>query len=228
MPKKRLTAPAVNRTEEVKMIAATAAFVSRGGLKLRHALDAFGSDALGMDMTGLVCADFGCSTGGFTDCLLKAGAARVFAIDTAYGELAWTLRKDLRVIVMERTNALHAEMPEPLVRDDVVGVDLVVADAGWTTQKRLAPAMLRWMRSDGAGRCITLIKPHYEAHARDPKRMPKGCVLEIADARRFASLACEDLEEAGLRVLAIATSPITGGKDAINGNTEFLGLLERV
>ena len=81
-------------------------FVSRGGLKLRHALDAFA-----LDVTGLTCADFGCSTGGFTDCLLKAGAARVYAIDTAYGELAWTLRKDSRVTVMERTNALHAELP---------------------------------------------------------------------------------------------------------------------
>jgi 23S rRNA (cytidine1920-2'-O)/16S rRNA (cytidine1409-2'-O)-methyltransferase len=195
-------------------------FVSRGGLKLRHALDAFA-----LDVTGLTCADFGCSTGGFTDCLLKAGVARVYAIDTAYGELAWTLRKDPRVAVMERTNALHAELPNGLN-----GVDLVVADAGWTTQKRLAPAFLRWMAADSQARrarCISLIKPHYEAHARDPKGFPKGGVLTLADAQRYCAHACDDLCESGLVVLALAVSPITGGKHSTTGNTEFLALIER-
>lgn len=198
----------------------SAPFVSRGGLKLRHALDAFA-----IDPTGLICADFGCSTGGFTDCLLKAGGARVYAIDTAYGELAWTLRKDPRVTVMERTNALHAELPK-----GVPGVDLVVADAGWTTQKRLAPAFLRWMAADDQSRrarCISLIKPHYEAHAREPKAFPKGGVLNLADAQRYCALACDDLCGSGLRVLAIAVSPITGGKHSSTGNTEFLALIER-
>lgn len=195
-------------------------FVSRGGLKLRHALDAFA-----LNVTGLICADFGCSTGGFTDCLLKAGAARVYSIDTAYGELAWTLRKDPRVTVMERTNALHAALPTGLT-----GVDLVVADAGWTTQKRLAPAFLRWMTADAPAsraRCISLIKPHYEAHARDPKDFPKGGVLTLADAQRFCAYACDDLCESGLRVLALAVSPITGGKHSSTGNTEFLALIQR-
>lgn len=195
-------------------------FVSRGGLKLRHALDAFA-----LDVTGLVCADFGCSTGGFTDCLLKADAARVYAIDTAYGELAWTLRKNPRVTVMERTNALHAELPM-----SVPGVDLVVADAGWTTQKRLAPAFLRWMKpaaESSPARCISLVKPHYEAHARDPKGFPKGGVLDLADAHRYCALACDDLCESGLVVLALAVSPITGGKHSSTGNTEFLALIER-
>lgn len=195
-------------------------FVSRGGLKLRHALDAFA-----LDVTGLTCADFGCSTGGFTDCLLKAGAARVYAIDTAYGELAWTLRKDSRVTVMERTNALHAELPKGLS-----GVDLVVADAGWTTQKRLAPAFLRWMSPNAQtsrARCISLIKPHYEAHAREPKNFPKGGVLTLADAQRYCAHACDDLCQSGLVVLALAVSPITGGKHSSTGNTEFLALIER-
>ncbi len=197
----------------------SATFASRGGLKLRHALDAFS-----LDVTGLICADFGCSTGGFTDCLLKAGAARVYAIDTAYGELAWTLRKDPRVTVMERTNALFAELP----KDQPRGVDLVVADAGWTTQKRLAPAFLRWMSAGApAARCVSLIKPHYEAHARDPKGFPKGGVLTIADAQRYCVHACDDLCESGLIVLALAVSPITGGKHSSTGNTEFLALIER-
>lgn len=195
-------------------------FVSRGGLKLRHALDAFA-----LDVGGMTCADFGCSTGGFTDCLLQAGAAKVYAIDTAYGELAWTLRKDPRVAVMERTNALHAELPKGLD-----GVDLIVADAGWTTQKRLAPAFLRWMRADtptSRARVISLIKPHYEAHARDPKGFPKGGVLTLADAQRYCALACDDLCESGLVVLSLAVSPITGGKNSSTGNTEFLALIER-
>jgi 23S rRNA (cytidine1920-2'-O)/16S rRNA (cytidine1409-2'-O)-methyltransferase len=112
-------------------------FVSRGGLKLRHALGEFG-----IDPAGLTCADLGCSTGGFTDCLLRAGAARVYAVDTAYGELAWSVRTDPRVRVMERTNALHAEPPEG-------GVDLVVIDLGWTKQALAVPAALRWLKPGG-------------------------------------------------------------------------------
>src|SRR5882724_2438094 len=90
-------------------------YVSRGGLKLAHALREFG-----VAVRGLVCADLGASTGGFTDCLLQHGAAKVYAVDTAYGELAWKLRQDPRVVVIERSNALHVEAREL--------VDLVVAD----------------------------------------------------------------------------------------------------
>jgi predicted rRNA methylase YqxC with S4 and FtsJ domains len=118
-------------------------FVSRGGLKLRHALDAFAEH---VDPAGLCCADLGCSTGGFTDCLLRAGAARVFAVDTAYGELAWTLRNDDRVVVLERSNALHVEVPGEVTERG--GVDLVVIDLGWTPQSKAIPAALRWIRPE--------------------------------------------------------------------------------
>ncbi|MDX2148723.1 MAG: SAM-dependent methyltransferase [Planctomycetota bacterium] len=128
-------------------------FVSRGGVKLRHALDAFTIDA-----RGLVCADLGASTGGFTDCLLQAGVARVHALDTAYGELAWKLRNDPRVVVRERTNALYAEPPAE-------GVALVVVDLGWTPQRLVVPAALRWLAP--GGRIISLIKPHYERSDRE-------------------------------------------------------------
>src|SRR4051812_43405264 len=84
-------------------------FVSRAGLKLDHALATFA-----IDVTGLTCADLGSNAGGFVDCLLRRGAARVYAIDTGYGVLEWKLRKDPRVVVMERTNAMHAELPEPM------------------------------------------------------------------------------------------------------------------
>src|SRR3954453_6397647 len=97
-------------------------FVSRGGLKLDHAIDAFG-----IVVRGRVCADLGSNSGGFTDCLLQHGAVKVFAIDTGYGNLDWKLRNDPRVVVMERTNAIHVRLPEP--------VDLVTIDVAWTKQK---------------------------------------------------------------------------------------------
>ena len=105
-----------------------AMFVSRAGLKLAHALD-----ELRLDVAGMVCADFGCNVGGFTDCLLQRGASRVVAIDTGYGTLAWKLRSDPRVETRERTNALHADPPAE-------GVDLVTIDLAWTPQRHAVPA----------------------------------------------------------------------------------------
>ncbi|TFG88259.1 MAG: TlyA family RNA methyltransferase, partial [Gemmatimonadales bacterium] len=125
------------------------AFVSRAGRKLAAALDAFG-----LDVAGAICADFGCNVGGFTDCLLRRRAARVYAVDTGYGALAWTLRTSDRVVVMERTNALHCPVPEP--------VDLVTIDVGWTPQSRIVPAAMRWLKPAGGGRIVSLLKPHYE------------------------------------------------------------------
>src|SRR4051812_11330036 len=97
-------------------------FISRAGQKLDHALTAFG-----VGVGGLVCADLGSNTGGFVDCLLQRGASRVYAVDTGYGVLDWKLRKDPRVVVMERTNAMHVRLPEP--------VDLVTIDVAWTRQR---------------------------------------------------------------------------------------------
>jgi len=183
-------------------------FVSRGGLKLRHALTEFH-----VDVSGLVCADFGCSTGGFTDCLLQAGAARVYAVDTAYGELAWKLRNDPRVGVMERTNCLHATAPEP--------VDLVVADAGWTPQRLLVPAAVRWLKA--GGRMISLVKPHYELKDRGEVLPPKG-ILSDDVAQRVADETVAGLAALGVRVLGVTKSPILGGAKA-KGNAEWLALL---
>src|SRR5438552_9381049 len=131
-------------------------FVSRAGQKLDHALDHFA-----LDITGFVCADLGCSTGGFTDCLLQRGAAKIYAVDTGYGVLDWKLRKDPHVVVMERTNAMHVTLPEP--------VDLVTIDVAWTKQRHILPAAARIMKRDG--RVISLIKPHYEA---PPAMLRKG------------------------------------------------------
>src|SRR5579859_3432282 len=102
-------------------------FVSRAGEKLDHALTTFN-----VDVTGFVCADFGANGGGFTDCLLSRGAAKVFAIDTGYGALEWKLRKDPRVVVMERTNAMHVSLPER--------VGVVTIDVAWTRQRNILPS----------------------------------------------------------------------------------------
>ena len=185
---------------------------SRGALKLQAALDAFA-----LSPAGFVCADFGCSTGGFTDCLLRAGAARVYSIDTAYGQLAWRLRNDPRVVVMERTNALHATPPE--------AVDLVVADMGWTPQRLLVPAAVSWLKPEG--RIITLVKPHYEVPKSD---LPRGGVLDPADAERITRGVIDTLPSFGVRVLGWVQSPILGGATKAGkgrGNPEWLALLAR-
>ena len=195
-------------------------YVSRGGLKLRHALEVFG-----LDPSGLRCADLGASTGGFTDCLLQAGAASVYSVDTAYGEFAWKLRNDSRVRVIERTNALHAELPDDLGN----GVDLVVIDLGWTKQARAIPAALRWLST--GGRIVSLIKPHYEMPRTRVTRGQKVEPLDEAEARRIADEIVALLPALGVRSLGMVQSPIKGGKagkGAAKGNTEFLVLLERV
>jgi 23S rRNA (cytidine1920-2'-O)/16S rRNA (cytidine1409-2'-O)-methyltransferase len=196
-------------------------YVSRGALKLLHALRDFG-ESTGLDVRGMVCADFGASTGGFTDCLLRNGAQRVYALDTAYGQLAWSLRNDPRVTVLERTNCLHAPVPPDAARDG--GVHLVVADAGWTPQRLLVPAALRWMKPDA--RLITLIKPHYEV--RDAReKLPPGGVLEEQEARRVVDRVVGLFPTFGARVLGLTRSPITGSAKG-KGNAEWLALAQRV
>jgi 23S rRNA (cytidine1920-2'-O)/16S rRNA (cytidine1409-2'-O)-methyltransferase len=191
-------------------------FVSRGGLKLRHALDVFG-----VDVHGLTCADFGANVGGFTDCLLQAGASRVVAMDTGYGTLAWKLRQDSRVSVRERTNALHAPPPGEDAR-----VDLVVMDMGWTPQRLCVPAALAWLKRGGG--IITLVKPHYEVTAAEKSLLRDG-VLPVDEATRIAQRVIDAMPSLGATVLAQTESPITGGKTKGNaeGNREWLALLER-
>lgn len=199
----------------------TAPFASRGGQKLDHALREFHLSA-----TGLVCADFGCSTGGFTDCLLKAGADRVYAIDTAYGLIAWTLRNDPRVVVMERTNALHAAPPTGANGSPTL-VDLVVADLSWTPQRLLIPAALKWLKP--GGRIVSLVKPHYETKEVGASDPPRGGVLTEDEAQRVAMLVKERLPEFGVRVVGFTKSPILGGAGKSGkgtGNVEYLAILE--
>ncbi len=182
-------------------------FVSRAGSKLAHALNAFS-----VDPTGLICADFGCNAGGFTDCLLRRGAVKVIAVDTGYGMLDWNLRNDPRVDVHERTNALHMAAPTPRV-------DLVVIDMAWTPQRRSIPAALAWLAA--RGRIVTLIKPHYEAIGPEKKALVKGVLPgEVASAVVARVLA--EMVAVGARVVAQTPSPLEGGA----GNAEHLALLE--
>ncbi len=193
-------------------------FVGRGGQKLHHALLTFN-----VSPAALMCADLGCNVGGFTDCLLQLGAAKVYAVDTGYGALAWTLRKDPRVVVMERTNALHAPAPEL--------VDLVVIDLGWTPQRHAVPAALKWLkpaRGQTAPRIITLIKPHYEVPRKESAALLRDGVLDDTDAQAIVDRVVHDLPSLGVAVLGLTRSPIAGGASKGNkrGNAEWLALLQ--
>jgi len=175
-------------------------YVSRGGEKLAFALDRFG-----VDPAGRVCADLGCSTGGFTDVLLRRGAVRVHAVDTAYGVLDWRLRSDPRVVVHERTNALHATLPEPC--------SLVVIDAGWTRQLRIIPRALALLAP--GGEIVSLVKPHYEA----PRELLDGGRLPERHLASVVEQVLAGLRELPVTVSAPVRSPLRGGK---GGNAEFL------
>lgn len=205
-------------------------YVSRGGLKLQHALEEFK-----VDVSGKTVLDVGSSTGGFVDCLLQNGARKVYALDTAYGELAWKLRNDPRVVVMERTNILHLEslpviarkgtdeaIPEtdssPSVQNDNEKVDLVTIDAGWTRLNLVLKVVKGLLKDEG--QVIALLKPHYEAEKYD---LVKG-VLEKGKAERVKGEVLEKIRDLGFEIRGECESPILGG----GGNTEFLLLLQVV
>ena len=205
-------------------------FASRGGLKLDQALA-----QSGIDVAGMVCADLGASTGGFVSCLLHRGAKRVYAVDTGYGVLDYGLRTDERVVVMERSNALHVAVPwvkNPPAEAgsaESAGVDLVTIDLGWTKQDKALAVALKWLKPDG--RVITLIKPHYEQPRDTPtrkgKKAPKPEPLTLDESHAITQRVLDTIasdESLGLNVLGWCDSPIRGAK---GGNLEQLAWLER-
>jgi len=155
----------------------------------------------------MTCADLGSHVGGFVDCLIRRGAAKVYSIDTSYGTLAWKLRKDPRVVVMERTNAMHAVLPG--------NVDLVTIDVGWTRQHRVLPNT-RAMLNIG-GHVLVLIKPHYEAE----RSQLVGGVLANDVALEVLQSVCASIQGDGWTILGAVESPIRGH----GGNREFFAFL---
>lgn len=203
-------------------------FASRGGLKLDRALA-----ESGIDVAGMVCADLGASTGGFVSCLLHRGAKQVYAVDTGYGILDYGLRTDGRVVVMERSNALHVQPPwaeDPAAEaTSAGGLDLVSIDLGWTKQDKALAAALRWLKP--TGRIITLIKPHYEAPRETPtrkgKKQPKPEPLSLDESHAITQRVLDAIQadpSLDLNVLGWCDSPIRGAK---GGNIEQLAWLER-
>lgn len=175
-------------------------FVSRGGDKLQSALAQFQ-----IDVKDNIVLDVGSSTGGFVDCLLQNDAKKVYALDTAYGELSWKLRNDPRVVVMERTNILYLEsLPEQ--------VDFITIDAGWTKLELVLPVVKKFLKPNGI--IIALLKPHYEA---DKKNLVKG-VVKAELVEQVKDEVIREIKDLGFKINDQMEPPILGGA----GNKEFL------
>ena len=197
----------VTESEDIVIKGQDHPYVSRGGLKLEEALS-----LLKVPVKGLVCLDVGASTGGFTDCLLQHEAKRVFSVDVGYGQLAWILRKDSRVTVLERTNIRHmpaSALPCP--------VDLITIDVSFISLKIVVPAVLKFLKKEG--QILALVKPQFEVGkgnvgkggvVRDPSQHQK-VIENLADFFNTIDLICK----------ATIPSPILGPK----GNREFFFLL---
>ena len=183
-------------------------YVSRGGFKLASALDAFD-----IGVSGLLCADVGACTGGFTDVLLQRGAKRVYAIDVGYGLLAWNLRQDERVVVMERTNARHLEaLPEP--------VSFISVDVSFISLRLILPAARRWLTVDEdggpVGDIVALIKPQFEAERESVEK--GGVVRDPAVHRKVLEKVLHWAVDEAFSPAGLVRSPIHGA----SGNLEFL------
>lgn len=180
-------------------------FVSRAGEKLQFAIDQFK-----FNVKNLTVADFGSSTGGFVDCLLQNGVKKIYSIDTSYGELAWILRNNQQVVVMERTNAMHVKLPEK--------VDLITIDTAWTKQILTIPNALSNLKDEGS--IITLIKPHYEAPREylTKGRLNDEFVEEVLEKVKNDIIAVDG------KIIDIVESPIVGEKGK---NCEFLALVTK-
>jgi 23S rRNA (cytidine1920-2'-O)/16S rRNA (cytidine1409-2'-O)-methyltransferase len=189
-------------------------YVSRGGHKLEHALRHFE-----LDVTGLVALDLGASTGGFTDCLLQHGAAKVFAVDVGQGQLAWKLRQDRRVVVMEKSNARYliaAQFPQPFAP-----ADLAVIDCSFISLQKILPAAIALLKSDG--KIIALIKPQFEAGKAEADK-GRGVITDPSVHKHVLKKMSEFVAaQTGLDWHGVVESPLLGPA----GNKEFLVLIEK-
>lgn len=200
----------ISAMAEVRIRGKANPYVSRGGLKLRGALDFFN-----ISVTGLAALDIGASTGGFTDCLLQAGAAKVYAVDVGYGLLAWKLREDPRVVAIERTNIRHYDGAG--ITD---GIDLVVFDASFISLKLIIPPVLRLIKEGAL--LIALIKPQFEVEKGEVGN--RGVVRDPALHQRVVAEIEAFCRSFGLDVLGSCESPLTGP----TGNREFFICLKKL
>ena len=199
---------AVPNDAEIEVRGNALKYVSRGGLKLEKAMAAFP-----VELKGAVCGDIGASTGGFTDCMLQNGAAKVYAVDVGYGQLAWKLREDPRVVCMERTNARfldHEQIPDEL--------DFASIDVSFISLKLILPAVCGVLKDKGHVAC--LVKPQFEAGKE--KVGKKGVVRDPGVHLEVLEHFLEHAREADFTVKDITFSPIRGPE----GNIEYLGWLE--
>jgi 23S rRNA (cytidine1920-2'-O)/16S rRNA (cytidine1409-2'-O)-methyltransferase len=202
------------KPEDEVLLAETERYVSRGGYKLEHGLRHFQVEA-----QGVTAIDLGASTGGFTDCLLQQGAALVYAVDVGRGQLAWKLRRDPRVVVMEKTNARSLtprHFPKPFA-----GADLVVADCSFISLRMILPPAVALLR--GCGRILALVKPQFEAGKAEADK-GAGVITDPAiHARVLRELQEFAVAKTGLHWRGETQSPLLGPA----GNKEFLILLEK-
>ena len=193
--------------EEIEVRGGAPAYVSRGGLKLEKAMSVFP-----IDLKGSICGDIGASTGGFTDCMLQNGAEKVYAVDVGYGQLAWKLRSDPRVVCLERTNArflTHEQVPDEL--------DFASVDVSFISLKLILPALRGLLKP--AGHAVCLVKPQFEAGRE--KVGKKGVVRDPAVHREVLEHFLEHAKESDFTVIGLTYSPIRGPE----GNIEYLGFL---
>lgn len=200
---------AVKETDKIELKGKKMPFVSRGGYKLEKALKSFP-----IELHGCICMDIGASTGGFTDCMLQCGASRVYAIDVGYGQLAWKLRTDERVVNLERTNFRY------LTKETVTEkIDFASIDVSFISLKKILPVLFDFLK-DG-GRSVALIKPQFEAGRE--KVGKKGVVRDIDTHKEVISSIVEFAYQSGFSVLGIDFSPIRGPE----GNIEYLICLSK-
>ena len=195
---------AVKETDKIEFKGKKMPFVSRGGYKLEKAMKSFD-----LSLNGFVCMDIGASTGGFTDCMLQCGAAKVYAIDVGYGQLAWKLRTDERVVNLERTNFRY-------LTDEVVieKIDFASIDVSFISLKKILPVLYNFLKEKGE--CVALIKPQFEA-GKD-KVGKKGVVRELATHKEVVKSITDFAFETGFSVIGLDFSPIRGPE----GNIEYL------
>jgi 23S rRNA (cytidine1920-2'-O)/16S rRNA (cytidine1409-2'-O)-methyltransferase len=210
----RKPSDSVKPADEITLDAAEK-YVSRGGHKLEHALKHFQ-----LDVNGFNTLDLGASTGGFTDCLLQNGAAKVFAVDVGQGQLAWKLRKDKRVVVMEKTNARYLKLER--MPKSFSPADLAVIDCSFISLRKILPAAVRLLKPDG--KIVALIKPQFEAGKTEVDK-GRGVISDSAIHERVLSELREFVAaQAGLCWRDMVESPLLGPA----GNKEFLALIEKI